>query len=62
MKYRIMIKGEDGMIWCEKNNVTEEYVEAYGEDLCEQYEGATWWIEEEDEVPHYDYYWFLTVR
>lgn len=56
MKYRIMIKGEDGMIWCEKNNVTEEYVEAYGEDLCEQYEGATWWIEEEDEVPHYDYY------
>lgn len=57
MKYRIMIKGEDGMIWCEMNNVTEEYAEQHGEELCKQYENATWWIEKEEvEVPYYDYY------
>ena len=48
MSVRIMMRGEDGMIWCEKNNVTEEWAEENGDSLCFEYENAQWWVEKEE--------------
>lgn len=50
-KVRIMMQGEDGMIWCEKNNVTREWAEENGSSLCFEYENAQWWIELETPLP-----------
>jgi len=47
-KYRVMVQGEDGMLWCEGNNLKEDAAE----ELCrecveERFENARAWIETE---------------
>jgi len=49
-KYRVMIQGEDGMLWCEANNLTYEQAQDNGDEYCDRYENATWWIEKEESV------------
>lgn len=45
---RIMIRGEDGMVWCEINHKTLDWCENNGDTLCSEYENAQWWIENDE--------------
>jgi len=47
MSFRIMVRGEDGMLWCEANGKTREWCEKNGDSLCFEYANASWWIEDE---------------
>ena len=45
-KFRVMVRGEDGTLWCEGNNLLEEVAEELCEAcLTERYENAMAWIE-----------------
>jgi len=50
-----MIEGEDRSVWCEANGLTNEQAQEKGEELCQRYENAHWWIESEDVVLPQDY-------
>ena len=45
--YRVMINGEDHSLWCAANHKTLEWCEENGDRLCQEYENATWFIEQE---------------
>ena len=47
-RYRIMIRGEDHSLWCEVNNKSLDWCENHGAELCDKYENATWFIEQEE--------------
>ena len=46
--YRVMINGEDHSLWCAANHKTLEWCEENGDRLCQEYENATWFIEQEE--------------
>ena len=48
MNFRIMIRGDDGTLWCEVNHKSLAWCEEHGAGLCDKYEGATWFIEKEE--------------
>ena len=48
MNFRIMMKGDDGTLWCEVNHKSLTWCEEHGAELCDKYEGATWFIEKEE--------------
>ena len=47
-KFRVMVEGEDRMLWCEANNLSEEDADELVEEcMTERFENATAWKEEE---------------
>ena len=57
-KYRIMCRGEDHTLWCQKNNVCETELDETIEYVKNLYPYAKIWIEEELQyIPDHDYWY-----
>jgi len=46
-KYRIMVEGEDGTLWCHANNVSESQITQKEKEVSAAYPYAQYWVEDE---------------